>query len=924
MSDTNADSNKPRHVYLIDGSGYIFRAYFGLPPMSKADGTPTNAVFGFSTMIHKLVEDTDADYVGVMFDRARAGFRSEIYPDYKAHRPEAPDDLKPQFSLIREAAEAFNLPAVDMEGFEADDLIATYARQARDLGAEVTIVSSDKDLMQLVGDGISMWDPMKNIKIGPEQVVEKFGVGPDRVVDVQALAGDSADNVPGVAGIGIKTAAQLIDEYGDLESLLDRAEEIKQPKRREKLMEQADLARISKELVTLKQDVDVEVPLSDLKRRPLDENKLLDFLREMEFKRLISKFESHDHGKFNEVKKAEIKAEYSLVQDEETLQKWIDEAYSVGHVAVDTETTSVNQNVAELVGISLCSVAGKACYIPVDHKAKVVQGDLLGGGSEEEAPKQINKARALEILKPLLEDVGVLKIGQNIKYDMTIFARNGVNVSPVDDTMLLSFVLEGGIHGHGMDELAELHLGVKPIKFEEVAGKGKQQVTFDYVELDKARDYAAEDADVTLRLWEILKPQLLQEKLTTLYETIERPLTKILSDMEQEGVLVDPAHLTQLSADFADRIAELEKEIHELAGEEFNIGSPKQMGEILFEKLELSGGKKTKTGSYSTSADVLESLAHEHAIVAKILEWRGLSKLRSTYTEALLREINPASKRVHTSYMMTGAQTGRLSSTDPNLQNIPVRTEEGRKIREAFIAKPGHKLLALDYSQIELRLIAEIAGLETMQAAFRDGIDIHAMTASEVFGVPVEGMDPMMRRNAKAINFGIIYGVSAFGLANQLDVSRTEAKQFIDSYFERFPGIRKFMDKTIEDCRANGYVETIFGRRIHINSINDKNPMRRNHGERQAINAPIQGSAADVIKRAMIRIPGILKSNGHDDVKMLLQVHDELIFECPEAKAEEVATLLKSTMEKAAEPALSLSLPLVVDAGIADNWREAH
>lgn len=915
----------PRHVYLIDGSGYIFRAFYGLPPMSRSDGTPTNAVYGFCNMVFKLVEESDADYVGVIFDRGRKTFRNDIYEDYKGHRPEAPEDLVPQFPLIRDAVEAFNLPGIDMEGYEADDLIATYAAQAREQGAEVTIVSSDKDLMQLVRDGVTLWDPMKNKTIGPDEVHEKFGVGPDRVVDVQALAGDSSDNVPGVEGIGIKTAAQLINEYGDLDSLLERASEIKQPKRRERLTEQADMARISRQLVTLKPDVDVEVPLEKLERVEIDKDKLLTFLKDMGFKRLLSRFEADFGGAEETSKGAPVpeKADYSLVQDEATLQKWVDHAMEVGTVAVDTETTGLNQAYADLVGVSLCVEAGKACYIPLAHKVQAAQGDLLGGGAEE-TPKQIDKARALEILKPMLENPGVLKVGQNIKYDMTIFARNGVQVAPIDDTMLLSFVLEGGMHGHGMDELSELHLGISPIKFKEVAGTGKSQITFDYVPLEKACDYAAEDADITLRLHQILKPQLLEKKLTSVYETLERPLVPVLASMEQAGILVDPAKLKELSTDFAQRIETLAGEIHALAGQEFNIGSPKQLGEVLFGKLELPGGKKTKSGGFSTDASVLEGLAHEHEIVAKILDWRMLSKLKSTYTDALIADINPETKRVHTSYMMTGAQTGRLSSTDPNLQNIPVRTEEGRKIREAFIAKPGYKLISADYSQIELRLISEIANLKTMQDAFRQGLDIHAMTASEVFGVPIEGMDPVVRRNAKAINFGIIYGISAFGLANQLGVSRGEAKEFIDHYFERFPGIRKFMDDVIEECRAEGYVTTLFGRRIHIGSINEKNPMRRNYAERQAINAPIQGTAADIIKRAMTRLPKALDDAGFGDVTMLLQVHDELIFEAPEDKAEAVVPLIKEIMENAAAPAHHLSVPLDVDAGIADNWREAH
>ena len=924
---------KQKHVYLIDGSGYIFRAFFGLPPMSRSDGTPTNAVYGFCNMVFKLVEESDADYVGVLFDRARKTFRSDIYPEYKAHRPPAPDDLIPQFPLIRQATEAFNLPAIDMEGFEADDLIATYATMAAASGYKVTIVSSDKDLMQLVDDNITMYDPMKNIEIGVDQVIEKFGVAPDLVIDVQALAGDSADNVPGVAGIGIKTAALLINQYGDLDNLLSKAHEIKQPKRRENLINQADMAHISKKLVTLDRNMKLEIPLDDLIRKNLDHDKLLTFLKENEFRRLVSKFESEAAEIEMDGRTGPMpveKVEYSLIQDVESLKQWVAMAKKKAMVTIDTETTGLDQMSVELVGISLAIETGSACYIPLAHKIKIEQGDLLGGLLDDDITqttdiKQIPISEALAILKPMFEDRGILKIGQNIKYDMSILSRYGINIKSIDDTMLLSFVLSGGMHGHGMDELAKKYLATDTIKFKDICGAGKSQITFDYVDLDKALNYAAEDSHITLRLHQFLKPQLLQKKLTTVYETLERPLVDILANMEQRGILVDQAFLQKLSGEFAIRINELATNIYKLAEQEFNIGSPKQLGEILFNHLGLKGGKKTKTGIFSTSASILDDLADAHPIINDILEWRSLSKLKSTYSDALVKQINKKTGRVHTSYMMTGAQTGRLSSTNPNLQNIPIRSEEGRKIRQAFIAKPDHKLISLDYSQIELRLVAEIADLKSMQQAFDDGIDIHAMSASEVFNVPLEDMTADIRRKAKAINFGIIYGISAFGLAKQLGVSRTEAKEFIDNYFKRFPGIRSFMDEKIEYCRANGYVETLFNRRIHIGGILDKNPMRRNYAERQAINAPIQGSAADIIKRAMIRIPKALQdANLENTVAMLLQVHDELIFEVPNELTNQAIDIIKPVMENAIKPAKSLKVPLIVDAGIGDNWHQAH
>jgi len=929
-----SDSTPPKHVYLVDGSGFIFRAFHALPPMTRPDGTPVNAVYGFVTMLMKLLSETDADHIAVIFDAKRKNFRNDIYPEYKAHRPPPPDELIPQFALIHKAVEAFNLPSIQMEGFEADDLIATYAKQAAALGAEVTVVSSDKDLMQLVGDRVIMYDAMKNRMIDAAGVIEKFGLGPDKVVDIQALAGDSSDNVPGVPGIGVKTAAQLIEEYGDLDAVLARAGEIKQPKRRESLIDYADQARISRELVRLKDDVPVEAPLDSFDVKVPDHDTLIAFLKEQGFKSVIARVEAAhlaDGGAPSEGSAAAApppgKSEYELVQDEKSLAAWIAEATLAGAVAVDTETTSLDAMRAELVGVSICVEPGRACYIPLGHKGQAAQGALDfgdGGGNGDDAPEQIPLKRALELLKPMLEDPGTLKIGQNIKYDSLVLSRYGVEVSPVDDTMLLSYVLDGGLHGHGMDELAELHLGHNTIKFKEVAGIGKAQVTFDHVPLDKALDYAAEDADITLRLHRALKPRLLDEHMVTVYETIERPLIPVLARMERAGVRVDPEALRGLSRDFTQRMAGLEDEIHKLAGEDFNVGSPKQLGEILYDKMGLGGGKKGKTGAYATGADVLEDLAAQgHDLPARVLDWRQLAKLKSTYSDALVEQINPDTGRVHTSFAMAAASTGRLSSTDPNLQNIPVRTEEGRKIRRAFVAAPGNKLVSLDYSQIELRIVAHMAGIDSLRQAFRDGQDIHAMTASQVFGVPIEGMDPMIRRQAKAINFGIIYGISAFGLARQLGITNGEAKTYIDAYFEKYPGIADYMEAMKSHCRKHGSVDTLYGRRIHIPTIADKNPARRNFAERQAINAPIQGTAADIIKRAMIRMPKAL-ADARLDAIMMLQVHDELLFDVPEGQVDKTVAVVRQIMEVAAGPALELTVPLVVDAGIADNWAEAH
>ena len=918
----------PDHVYLVDGSGYIFRAFHALPPMTRPDGTPVNAVYGFTTMLIKLVEDTDAEFLAVIFDTARKTFRNDIYPDYKANRPELPDELIPQFSLIRDATRALNVPCLEKEGFEADDLIATYARIAREAGAEVTIVSSDKDLMQLVGDKVRMMDPMKNRMIGPDEVVERFGVGPDKVIDVQALAGDSTDNVPGVPGIGVKTAAELINTYGDLETVLQRAGEIRQPKRRENLINNSDLARISRELVTLRDDVPVEESLADLALRPPDPEIVLPFLQEQGFRSTIARLEARLGAARAPGAAAPARDDtvdvtaYALVQTEADLIAWINDAARAGVVAVDTETTSLDTMQAELVGVSLSVEDGRACYIPLGHVAPRAQGtlDLDGAPAPDGAPEQVPMAAALALLKPLLEDPGVLKVGHNIKYDAAVFARYDIGVAPVDDTMILSYVLEGGLHGHGLDELARLHFDHVNIKYSEVTGTGKKQIGFAEVALDKALDYAAEDADITGRLHRNLKPRLVQDHMVSVYETIERPLIGVLMAIERTGIKVDAGALRELSDDFERRGADLAEEIHRLAGHSFNIASPKQLGEILFDEMSLPGGKKGKTGAYATGADILEGLAAQgHDLPARVLDWRQLAKLKSTYTDALIGEINPDTGRVHTSFAQAVASTGRLSSSDPNLQNIPVRTEDGRKIRHAFIAEEGWTLLSADYSQIELRLLAHVADIAALKEAFHAGADIHAMTASEVFGVPVDGMAPAIRNKAKAINFGIIYGISAFGLARQLGIPQGEAKRYIDTYFSHYPGIRDYMDRTVEFARANGFVTTIFGRKCHTPGIHDRNPARRNFAQRAAINAPLQGAAADIIKRAMIRLPDALARAGLNG-RMLLQVHDELVLEVPDGELEETAELVVKIMGNAAH----LSLPLVVETGSGANWAEAH
>lgn len=983
------------HVFLIDGSGYIFRAYHALPPLTrKSDGVPVGAVSGFCNMLWRLLKETEQTAIGVrpthlavIFDASSVTFRNEIYPLYKAQRPEPPADLRPQFGMIREAVRAFNVACVEQLGFEADDLIATYAEAAAAVGADVTIVSSDKDLMQLVGERVVLLDTMKDRRIGVPEVIEKFGVPPDKVVEVQSLAGDSVDNVPGVPGIGLKTAAQLVLEYGDLESLLAGAAGIKQQKRRENLIAFAEQARISHRLVTLKRDVPLEHPIDMLGVRPIIGERLIAYAKAMEFSTIIRRVSeatgvepskvapavvpvtfwppegeapplteavditttsmtinppSPEIGEEGETGVAALSgvftpagrasealaqmqavpvdySAYETVTDLARLEAWVAEAFEAGRVAFDTETSSLDSMQAEIVGASLAVIPGRACYIPLAHISGT--GDLLGGGL---VPGQIAIRDFVRIVKPLLEDPSVLKIGQNAKYDWVVLKRLGISVAPCDDTMLLSYALDAGRMGHGMDELSEVLLGHKPIAFKDVCGSGKSMITFDHVPLDRATQYAAEDADITLRLWHVLKPRLAAEGMTALYETAERPLIDVIARMEMRGVSVDRQILSRLSGEFAQSMAGMEAGIFEVAGGSFNIGSPKQIGDILFGKLGLPPPKKTKTGAWATGADVLEDLAAEgHELPRRILDWRQLSKLKSTYTDALPSYIHPETKRVHTSYSLAATTTGRLASSEPNLQNIPVRTEEGRKIRRAFVAPPGRKLVSVDYSQIELRVLAHVADIPALKNAFAEGIDIHAMTASEMFGVPVEGMDPMIRRRAKAINFGIIYGISAFGLANQLSIRRDEAGDYIKRYFQRFPGIRDYMEATKRQARENGYVTTIFGRKAHYPEIGSPNPSMRAFMERAAINAPIQGSAADIIRRAMARMEAALAA-ARLSALMLLQVHDELIFEVPDDEVDATIPVVRAVMESAAEPAVQLAVPLVVDARAAQNWDEAH
>jgi DNA polymerase-1 len=984
---------KGDHVFLVDGSGYIFRAYHALPPLTrKSDGLQVNAVLGFCNMLWKLLAEMKADdkptHLAVIFDKSEKTFRTEMYPEYKAHRPDLPEDLRPQFPLIRDAVRAFEIPCLEQAGFEADDLIATYARLATEAGATATIVSSDKDLMQLVGNGVTMYDTMKDKRIGPAEVMEKFGVGPDKVIEVQALIGDSSDNVPGVPGIGVKTAAQLIGEYGDLEALLRRAGEIKQDKRRQTLIDNAEIARISKKLVTLDRNVPLDVQVDQLAVHEPDYKNLIAFLKAMEFTTITrrvadksgidaSKIEadakattgsaasaatgaasaapvggdlfagsaaqapskseaSVPPGALTPISLAAARAEkarnaridrsqYETVRTLKRLKEWIARATELGVVAVDTETSSLDPMTAELCGFSLSVAPNEACYVPLGHR-----DGGSAGGTDLFAPEsklcadQIPEADALKALKKMLEDRSVLKIAQNMKFDWLIFAQRNIFIDGYDDTMLISYVLDAGKGGHGMDDLAKRWLNHDTIHFADVAGSGKAQVSFDNIAIDKASEYAAEDADVTLRLWAALKPRLAAEGVTTVYETLERAMPEVLARMERRGISIDRQVLSRLSGEFAQKQAGLEEEIKELAGEPLNPGSPKQLGDILFGKMALPGGTKTKTGQWSTGARELEELAEQgHALPRKILDWRQVSKLRSTYTEALPNHVNPTTHRVHTSYALAATSTGRLSSSEPNLQNIPIRTEEGRKIRKAFVAAPGMKLVSADYSQIELRLLSEVAEVPTLRQAFKDGIDIHAMTASEMFGVPVKDMPADIRRRAKAINFGIIYGISAFGLANQLGIERSEAGDYIKKYFERFPGIRAYMDETRDFCREHGYVLTLFGRKCHYPDIKASNGSIRAFNERAAINARLQGSAADIIRRAMMRMEGEL-AQAKLSAQMLLQVHDELIFEVPEGEVAKTIPIVKRVMEKAPEPAISLHVPLQVDARAADNWDEAH
>jgi DNA polymerase-1 len=939
---------KGHHLHLIDGSAYIFRAYHALPPLTrKSDGLPVGAVAGFCNILWNELTRANGNnaptHIAVVFDHSSKTFRNDLYPAYKANRPEPPEDLRPQFPLTRRATRAFNVACLEAENYEADDIIATLSQRAVEAGGRVTIISSDKDLMQLVGNGVIMRDPMKDRVIDRDEVEEKFGVPPERVVDVQALAGDSVDNIPGAPGIGLKTAALLIREYGDLDALLERAAEVPQPKRREALTANAALIRISRDLVTLKRDMPLDVGLDELEVRLPEPAEVMGFLTEMEFRTLTRRVAEKlkvDPPPVPEAAPVPAAASapdaavaaaavpfdhaaYVCIRDAATLEQWVARIRDRGVVALDTETTSLDEMRAELVGVSLALEPGCAAYVPVGHRSG--GGDLFGSTALTEG--QLPLEVVLAALKPVLEDAAVLKVGQNLKYDAKVLARHGIAVSPFDDTMLMSYAMHAGLHGHGMDTLSETYLGHVPIPIKSLLGSGKAQVTFDRVPVEDAVRYAAEDADVTLRLWRRFRPDLHRARVTTVYETLERPLVPVLATMEMAGVLVDRDTLSRMSNAFAQKMAGLEAEIQQIAGRPFNVGSPKQLGEILFDEMGLPGGEKGKTGAWATGADVLEDITtledmHPQGarLAARILDWRQIAKLKSTYTDALQDHIDPETGRVHTSYSLTGAVTGRLSSTDPNLQNIPVRTDEGRRIREAFVAPPGRVLLSLDYSQIELRILAHVAGIPALRQAFRDGLDIHAMTASEMFGVPVEGMDPMVRRQAKAINFGVIYGISGFGLARNLRIPRDQAQGFIDRYFERFPGIREYMDRTVAHARAEGHVQTLFGRRIHTPEINAKGPTA-GFARRAAINAPIQGSAADIIRRAMIRMPQAIAGL---PATMLLQVHDELLFEVDADAAAETAARVRRVMEEAAAPAVQLDVPLVVDAGQGPNWAAAH
>jgi DNA polymerase-1 len=1003
---------KGDHVFLVDGSSYIFRAYFQSMNQDRkynyrSDGLPTGAVRTFCDMLWKLLRDSKTErptHLGIIFDKSEVTFRNTLYPDYKAHRPPAPDDLIPQFPLIREAVRAFDLPCLEQGGFEADDLIATYAREAGERGATTTIVSSDKDLMQLVTDKVTMFDTMKDRRIGIAEVIEKFGVPPEKVVEVQALAGDSTDNVPGVPGIGIKTAAQLIVEYGDLETLLLRAGEIKQPKRREALIENAEKARISRQLVLLDDKVKLDVPLDELVVHEPDARKLIAFLKAMEFSSLTRRV-----AEYSQIDPADIAADgnngsrgaraaapsplplagevdgrspaggdlfadqsppappspasgrgsapqavrrraqtddkpltpqalaaaraeaarnapvdrdkYQTVRSLDALRAWIARVHEAGHFAIEAKTSSDNPMQADICGIALALAPNDACYVPLAHKQSGGGAGLFDAGL---APDQIKAEHALNALRPVLESAGILKIGFDVKFNAVMLAQHGITIRNHDDAQLMSYALDAGRNAHGLDALAETWLGHATMSYGELTGSGKGKLTFDQVTIDRATAYSAEDADVILRLWQVLRPRLIAERMTAVYETLERPLISVLARMERRGISIDRQVLSRLSGDFAQTAARVESEIQQIAGEPINVGSPKQIGDIIFGKLGLPGGSKTKTGAWSTSAQILDELAEQgHELPKKILEWRQVSKLKSTYTDALPIYVHPQTHRVHTTYALAATTTGRLSSNEPNLQNIPVRTEDGRKIRRAFIASPGHKLVSADYSQIELRLLAEIADIPVLKQAFRDGLDIHAMTASEMFGVPVKDMPGEVRRRAKAINFGIIYGISAFGLANQLGIPRDEASAYIKKYFERFPGIRAYMGETRDFCRSHGYVETLFGRKCHYPDIKASNASVRSFNERAAINARLQGTAADIIRRAMTRMEDALAEHKLS-AQMLLQVHDELIFEVPDDEAAATLPVVQHTMQDAPFPAVLLSVPLHVDARAANNWDEAH
>ena len=919
---------KTDHFYLIDGSGYIFRAYYALPPLTrKSDGLPTGAVSGFCSMLFKLLEDSKSNqnlqkptHFAVIFDSARKTFRNEIYSDYKANRAEAPDDLAPQFDYIRKSVLAFNLPSLELINYEADDLIATYVEMILKEGAKVTIVSSDKDLMQLYKKNVRIYDPMKNKFISEEDIKNKFGVGASKVIDVQALAGDSSDNVPGVPGIGVKTAAELINKYGDLEKLLKSAHEIKQNKRRETLIENKDKALISKKLVTLKSDAPVNKNLTDLELKSIDKDKLYKFLREMEFNRLLSSAisaygEPNLTSIKNEVKieknqKAINKKEYYLIENLEQIDNWITEAEDLGEVAVDTETNSLDPHQADLVGVSLSSKIGKACYIPIGHKSnKCIEKDLV-----------------LKKLKPLLEDPSIKKIGQNIKFDFIVFFKHGINMTSMEDTMLMSYVLDAGKNRHNMDTLSEIHLNHKTISFKDLVGTGKKEINFSEVDVEKAKDYAAEDADITFRLYKKFQKSLKDEKMINIYEIFEKPLLKILAFMEIEGVKIDNKFLKSLSTKFEKKIVKIQNEVFKISKKEFNIASPKQLGEILYNDLKIADLKKTKKGSFATSASVLEDLAFKgHKFPQLVLDWRQVSKLKNTYSDSLPEHINPNTQRVHTSFLLAATTTGRLASSDPNLQNIPIKSEDGKDIRKAFIAKKDHVLISADYNQIEMRILADLADVKGLKKAFKNNEDIHSLTASQIFNVDIKKVNQDQRRKAKAINFGIIYGISQYGLAKQINVTNHEAEEFLNAYFLKFPEIKIYMDRTIKFCRKSGFVNNIFGRRSHFININDKNYNIRNFQERAAINAPIQGSAAEIMRLAMIRLDKKLSDQKNQNTKMLLQIHDELIFETPKEEAKRISKIIIDEMSSVVKSEQhSFSIPLTVDLNTGENWGTLH